>query len=328
MNKKEQLLQQYSDWLRMRNYSVQTYKAYMGSVRLFWRYCESRQTDPKFDKSNAVPSFLAYRMSEQKRDYSTVNGDYSALQWFYKYVLNREWNVRKLIRPRKEHRLPRYITPSQVSALLTATSCAKHRVMMLMYYSTGLRMSEARLLKWEDVLFEEGLLLVRCGKGAKDRLAVLPADLASRLQAYRKTQRATQQYVFEGKTMGKPIAPKTIQWGFVKAREKAGLPKWVTAHVLRHSYATASIKNGTDLLTLKQLLGHKKLETTTRYLHLKVPHFKKTYNPLSDTCLSSHLQIPVHPDETKPTIASDKLSAGSEEPISAPTSPTIEDEPS
>lgn len=293
MRKKEQLLQEYSQWLQMRNYSISTYKAYMGSVRNFWRYCDGQQSNPTFNKDNAVASFLAHRMSVEKRDYSTVNGDYSALQWFYKYILNREWNVRKLIRPKKEQRLPRYITPQQVSDLLAATSSKKHRLMMLLYYATGMRMSEARLLKWEDIHFEEGIILIQSGKGAKDRVVILPSDLSKQLQSYRQTQRTNQVYIFEGKTMGKPIAAKTVQWGFKRAREKAGLPSWVTAHVLRHSYATASIKNGTDLLTLKQLLGHKKLETTTRYLHLHIPHYKRTYNPLSEPCITTHLQQPL-----------------------------------
>lgn len=296
MKQKERLLKEYSDWLQMRNYSLQTYKAYLGTIRAFWRYCSSKQNDPIFEKTNAVQSYLAYRMTVQKRDYSTVNGDYSALQWFYKYILNREWNVRKLIRPRKEKRLPRYITPQQVSTLLSAVTCEKHRLMMLLYYGTGMRLSEARLLLWEDVNFEEGIIWIKKGKGAKDRLVMLVEGLAEKLQAYRRLQRPTQRYVFEGKTAGVPIAPKTIQWSFVTARRKVGLPEWVSAHVLRHSFATASLKNGADLLTLKELLGHKKLETTTRYLHLNVQHFKNTYNPIENPCLTAHLAIPKHPD--------------------------------
>lgn len=329
MTKKEQLLQEYSDWLRMRNYSLSTYKAYMGSVRNFWRYCERQQSLPTFNKETAVASFLAYRMSVENRDYSTVNGDYSALQWFYKYILNREWNVRKIIRPKKEQRLPRYITPEQVSALIGATSCKKHQLMMLLYYATGMRLSEARLLKWEDIHFEEGIILIQCGKGAKDRVVILPLDLSEQLQSYRQTQRPNQVYVFEGKTMGKPIAAKTVQWGFKRAREKAGLPNWVTAHVLRHSYATASIKNGTDLLTLKQLLGHKKLSTTTRYLHLHIPHYKRVYNPLTESCITTHLQKPLFSPPvaikpSQPSTPSASSSASSEQPISEATNPIIE----
>ena len=265
--RKELLLLAYSNWLRMRNYSQQTYKAYMGTIRMFWDFCEQRQNDPTFDKANAVQTYLAFRMHEQQRDYSTVNGDYSALQWFYKYILNREWNVRKLIRPKKEKRLPRCINPQQFAALLAATTCKKHQLLMLLYYGTGLRLSEGRLLKWEDLDFEQGIIFVASGKGAKDRIAILPPDLAAQLKSYRLTLRPNQAYLFEGKTMGKAIAPKTVQWAFKLARQKAGLPDWVTAHVLRHSYATSSLKNGTDILSLKQLLGHKKLSTTTRYMH-------------------------------------------------------------
>ena len=297
MTSKERLLNEYSQWLQMRNYSLTTYKAYMGSIRAFWRYCEAKKSDSRFQKESAVQSYLAHRLQVQKRDYSTVNGDYSALQWFYKYVLNREWNVRKLIRPKKEKRLPRYITPQQVSDLLSAISCEKHRLMVLMYYGTGMRLSEVRLLRWENINFEDGIIWVIKGKGAKDRVVMLAEGLAEKLKSYRALQRPTQQYVFEGKTPGEPIAPKTIQGAIIIARRKAGLPEWAIPsvlrfthlkvsqtfilrnrslkHVLRHSFATASLQNGADLLTLKQLLGHKKLSTTSHYMHLNIKHYQK-----------------------------------------------------
>lgn len=78
LSSKEKLLLEYSNWLRMRNYSTQTYKSYMGTIRMFWSFCEARQNDPRFNKSNAVQSYLSFRLHDEKRDYSTVNGDYSA----------------------------------------------------------------------------------------------------------------------------------------------------------------------------------------------------------------------------------------------------------
>ena len=289
MTKKEQLLEQYSNYLRSRNFSESTYKAYMGTIRNYWIWCDSKKDDPNFVKENAVQSYLAFRLHEQKRDFSTVNGDYSSLQWFYKYVLNREWNVRKLIRPKKEKRLFKYITPQQFSKLLDAVHFPKHRLILMMYYSTGLRLSELRNLKWEDISFDEGIIHVRKGKGAKDRIAVLHDNLAADLKKYRLDLRASQELIFEGKIKEKPIAPRSVQWIFREGRVKAGLPKWVTTHVLRHSYATSILKNGTDLLTLKELLGHKKLATTAGYLHLDINHFKKTYNPLSNECINAQL---------------------------------------
>ena len=317
MTSKERLLNEYSQWLQMRNYSLTTYKAYMGSIRAFWRYCEAKKSDSRFQKESAVQSYLAHRLQVQKRDYSTVNGDYSALQWFYKYVLNREWNVRKLIRPKKEKRLPRYITPQQVSDLLSAISCEKHRLMILMYYGTGMRLSEARFLRWENINFEDGIIWVIKGKGAKDRVVMLAEGLAEKLKSYRALQRPTQQYVFEGKTPGEPIAPKTIQGAIIIARRKAGLPEWVSAHVLRHSFATASLQNGADLLTLKQLLGHKKLSTTSRYMHLNLKHYQNTYNPTENSCLAVHLKKLENPD-----TPSDKSSASLVQPTSKSTNPT------
>lgn len=290
MTQKESLLQQYSHWLQMRNYSLSTYKAYMGTIRKFWQFCEQRKHQDSFEKEDSVQTYLAYRKTVEKRDFSTVNGDYSALMWFYKYILNRDWNVRKLIRPKKEKRLPKYISPQQVKLLIESTAYKKHRIMFLLFYSTGLRLSELRMLKWEDVKFDDGVIHVQKGKGYKDRLVILQPEMEKMLRAYRTDQAEKQKYLFEGNTPNKVIAPRSVQWAFINARKKAGLPNWVTPHVLRHSYATIVLKNGTDLLTLKELLGHKKLATTTRYLHLNTAYLKKSYNPLSDQCLDAPLQ--------------------------------------
>jgi len=262
----------------------------MCSVRKFWEYCERQRGNPSFDKDNAVQSYLAFRLTVQKRNFSTVNGDYSALQWFYKYILGREWDVRKLIRPRMEKRLPKYINPKQVAKLVDVCPNQKHKVLFLTYYSTGLRLSEARKLNWEDVSFEEGIIHVRKGKGAKDRIAILHKDMADLLKDYRKILPASQTLVFAGKYYKDPMSKRAIQWAFVQARRKAELPEWVTAHVLRHSYATNVLKNKTDLLTLKELLGHKKLVTTSRYLHLDTSHLKISHNTLSHQCLQTVIQ--------------------------------------
>jgi len=111
-----------------------------------------------------------------------------------------------------------------------------------------------RLLRWENINFEDGIIWVIKGKGSKDRVVILAKGLAEKLKSYRALQRPTQEYVFEGKTAGVAIAPKTIQGAIIIARRKAGLPEWVSAHVLRHSFATASLQNGADLLTLKHII--------------------------------------------------------------------------
>ena len=219
-----------------------------------------------------------------------VNGDYSALQWFYKYILNREWNVQKLVRPIRPKRLPRYITPEQFAQLITVTTFRKHQIMFLFYYSTGMRLSELRNLKWENIHFEENIVMIRNGKGGKDRIVILQEQMKSILLDYRQEQHPNQSFIFEGKTPNIPIAPRSVQHAFRNAREKAGLPDWLTTHTLRHSFATSSLKNQTDLLTLKELLGHKKLETTAQYLHLNIDFLKQAYNPLSNQCLFQAIQ--------------------------------------
>ena len=290
MTTREKLLQDYWNYLQMRNYSIDTRRSYLGGIKRFWNFCESRRGDKNFDKNNAVQTYLAYRTGVQHRDFSTVNGDYSALKWFYIGVLGRTWDLNKLKRPKAEKRLPRYISPGQFSSLVQAGETAQTKLLFLLYYSTGMRSNEGRLLKWEDIAFDEGFIHVRKGKGAKDRMVVLHPELEELLKEHRKGQREGHLYVFSADGGANPFPKGTLYSLFVNARRKANLPDWVSAHVLRHSYATTALRNGTDILSLQELLGHVQLRTTARYVHLNVNHLKRSYNPLSDQCLHATIQ--------------------------------------
>lgn len=289
MSLRQKLLQDYSNYLQMRNYSEGTRASYLNAVKRFWNFCESKRTNKSFDKSNAVQTYLAYRSGAQHRDFSTVNGDYSALKWFYVGVLGRKWDINKVKRPRREKRMPRYLSPTQFKTLLEGSETEQGKLLFLLYYSTGIRHNEGRLLKWSDISFEEGIIHVRKGKGRKDRIVILQPELKKLLIEHRKPQPLAQEYLFTGSDYKKPLSRRSIYTFFKRARRKANLPDWVTTHVLRHSYATTVLRNGTDVLSLQELLGHVQLRTTTRYLHLNVNHLKRSHNPLAHQCLNATL---------------------------------------
>lgn len=276
----EKYLLEFNQWLTLKNYSLKTKKAYLSSVKMFWRFCErQRKSDADFDKKDAVKIYLLHRFEDQKVAWQTINGDYSALRLFFKNILNRDWDLRKLPRPKKEKSLPKVITPEQVQQLIDCGTTFKHKVFFTLLYSTGLRLGEALRLRIEDVDVAGMQLRVLNGKGKKDRFTLLSPQCLDMLRFYFRAFRPEGGLIFNGKRKGQPWSEKAAQMAFVAARRKAKLPDFVTAHTLRHCFATHLLQSGTDLVTIQKLMGHKYLKTTTKYIHLDQQHFTKIQNP-------------------------------------------------
>lgn len=276
----ENYLLQYEQWLTLKNYAKKTKKSYLCSVKMFWNFCENRgKLDADFDKKDAVKIYLLHRFEEQKVSWQTINGDYSALRLFYKNILHRHWDIRKLPRPKKQKTLPKVISPAQVQLLIDSGTTFKHKVFFTLLYSTGLRLGEALRLRVEDVDVAGMRLRVLDGKGHKDRYTLLSAECLDMLRFYFRAFRPEGGLIFNGREKGKAWSEKAAQMAFVAARHRAKLPEFVTAHTLRHCFATHLLQTGTDLVTIQKLMGHKYLKTTARYIHLDHHHFTKIQNP-------------------------------------------------
>jgi len=272
----ETYVQRFENWLTLSNYALKSKKSYLCSLRQFWHYCEQQKESATFSKANAVEHYLLFRYNTQKVSWQTVNGDYSALRLFYKNILGR---VKKLPRPRKQKSLPKVISPEQVSLLIENGVTFKHKVFFTLLYSTGLRLGEALRLRVEDVQVATMQLRVLDGKGNKDRFTLLSAETLDLLRFYIRAYRPQGGLLFNGKYKGKPWSDKSAQQAMVQARRKAKLPEFVTAHTLRHCFATHLLQAGTDLVTIQKLMGHKYLKTTARYIHLDNLHFQRVDNP-------------------------------------------------
>ncbi len=270
---------QFENWMVLRNYSGKTIKCYLCSLRQFWNFCEARRGDSGFSKADAPQIYLLHRYHENKVSWQTVNGDYSALRLFYEHVLDRIWDLKKLPRPRKVTSLPKVISPEQVGLLIEHGAIFKHKVFITLLYSTGLRLGEALNLRVEDVEAASMRIRVNKGKGKKDRYTLLSPDLLDMLRFYFRAFRPEGGWVFNGKYRGKKWSEKGAQQAVLEARRAAKLPEFVTAHVLRHCFATHLLQNGTDLVTIQKLMGHKHLKTTARYIHLDNQHFMQITNP-------------------------------------------------
>ncbi|MCP4120630.1 MAG: tyrosine-type recombinase/integrase [Bacteroidetes bacterium] len=278
MTVKQTWIDRFHNWMRLKNYAAKTIKCYDCSLRQFWDYCEKRKHDPDFSKVRAVEIYLLERM-DAGRKWQTINGDYSAMRLFYVNILNREWDEKHLPRPRKERSLPKVVSRQNIQKLLEHAVCFKHKVFFALLYSTGLRLGEALRLRIEDI--DAGSMQIRVldGKGKKDRFTLLSGEMLELLRLYYTKVRPAGGLLFNGRTSGNPWSEKAAQYAFVGARRAGRLPEYITAHTLRHSFASHSLEDGTDLVTLQHLLGHKYIKTTVRYIHLDVAHFKRISNP-------------------------------------------------
>lgn len=178
----------------------------------------------------------------------------------------------------KENKLPVVLNGSEVKALLSSCKLLKHRLIIGLCYGCGLRCSEVRRLRLGDADLERGMLHVYQGKGSKDRCIPLGKMLCRGIGQYLSAAHP-RQYLFEGNDGG-IMSQRGTQWVISQAVKRAGIIKEVHTHTLRHTYATHLLEQGVNILTIKELLGHARIETTMVYLHIARPSARKVISPL------------------------------------------------
>lgn len=192
-------------------------------------------------------------------------------------IMGKEDKALKMPPVRDSETLPVVLSSEEIKRLLKFTRNLKHRVLLGLLYGSGLRMNEARKVKIADIDLERLQVRVVQGKGRKDRYVVLSKLLAKGIEQYLSLEKP-QVYLFNGQTPGAPMGERSIQWIINEAVDRAGIQKPTTCHTLRHSFATHLLENGADLFSIKEQLGHARIETTLVYLHIArfVPKWVKS----------------------------------------------------
>lgn len=199
---------------------------------------------------------------------------------YYGETAGQEAKVRNLIRPKKARKLPHVLTEEEVSRLLQATENLKHRCILMLIYSAGLRLGELLQLRLADLQPDQQRLFVYGGKGKKDRCTLLSPKVWERLQHYIEIYKPIE-WVFEGQNGG-PYSARSVQSIFSRAKEKSGINPYATVHTLRHSFATHLLEKGTDLRYIQELLGHESSKTTELYTHITHTGWAKVKSPIED----------------------------------------------
>jgi len=178
----------------------------------------------------------------------------------------------------RNDKLPVVLNASEVKALINACDLLKHRLLIGLAYGCGLRCAEVRTLKVADVDTERGMVHVRQGKGSKDRCVPMGTMLSRGIRTYISAEKP-RIYLFEGND-GEAYSQRGAQWAISQAVKKAGVVKEVSLHTLRHTYATHLLEQGINILAIKELLGHARIETTMVYLHLARPCAVVAFSPM------------------------------------------------
>ena len=218
--------------------------------------------------------------------WSTVKLDRNGLQFFYRYVLNQNWEWLNIVKPPQVNRLPDILTPTEVAIVISLTHKLRYQVFFLTLYSMGLRLGEGISLQVGDIDSQMMQVHIRNAKGGKDRLIPLPQRTLLALRYYWKTHRHPR-LMFPGKD-GKPdsmIDKGGIQKALKRVIAECNIHKSISPHNLRHSYATHLLEQGLDLRSVQSLLGHNSLNTTARYTrltHITRKNTVEAVNELSD----------------------------------------------
>jgi site-specific recombinase XerD len=261
--------------LHARKYSPKTIKAYTYYNQ---DCCQRLKKTPDTIDSNDIKTYLS--QLDKTRDFSasSMNLALSALKFFYHNVLQKNC-VQEQRRPRQDKRLPVVLAKSEITRLLDAVQNPKHRLLLMLAYSSGLRVSEVVALKREHIDFARKTVYIHAAKGRKDRITLLSDIAAGVLQNYYALF-ATETWLFPGLPASTHLSIRSAQKIFEKTLEKAQIEKAATIHSLRHSFATHLLESGTDIRFIQDLLGHQSLKTTSRYTHVAKRTALKIPSPL------------------------------------------------
>lgn len=205
----------------------------------------------------------------------------NSIKLYFKTCRDTKIEVDKIHRPKREKVLPNVLSKEEVKAILNAHENIKHKMMLSLIYSCGLRCGELIALKPVNIDSKRNIILLKNAKGKKDRIAPLSLKILEMLREYYRQYKPIN-YLFEGQIAGQPYDARSLQLVLKQALKKASIAKPVTLHWLRHSYATHLLESGTDLRYIQELLGHNSSKTTEIYTHVSTKSIQQIKSPFDD----------------------------------------------
>jgi len=269
-------LENLANYMRIRRYSETTIRSYIKALGVFYAYFPNKQIEEITNED--VAEFNRKYIMLKNLSASYQSQFINALKLLYQQEIKKKLEIDALIRPKKPFALPKVISEEEVAMIINSAVNIKHRTMLAMLYGTGLRRGELLNVRITDIDSKRMMIMVRNGKGARDRMVTLSPVILDMLREYYKKYKP-KEYLFEGQYGGK-YGERSIELVLKKAVEQAGIQKNINLHMLRHSYATHLMEAGTNLRFIQALLGHKSAKTTQIYTHVSSEALSKVVSPL------------------------------------------------
>lgn len=255
---------QYQYTMDIRGFAEITKKTYLNHLQLFFRFTKKAPGQCGYDD---VRKYLHHLIVARKLSSYYINIAYSAIKFFYESTLRWKWEMKHIPRIPRKRPIPRVLTEAAVKTMLEKTVNLKHRAILSTAYSSGLRISELMHLRIKDIDSANMRIHIRRGKGGAPRTAILSKANLLLLREYWKEYRP-KEWLFPGQDQNKPLSNRTVQHIYKEAVMRASIEDGGSMHTLRHSFATHLLNHGENLNTIRELLGHASLTSTTIYLHV------------------------------------------------------------
>ena len=270
------MIEKLKNELKLRGFSERTVAAYVFHNKSFLEFVKKDASEVTEDDAKA---YIGHLISDKKQKATSVNLAICALRFMYDKVMEKGVFSR-IQSPKMEKKIPTVLTQEEIRKLLEMTKNFKHKLMIEMLYSSGLRVSEVVNIKADDLELAEKMGTVRGGKGMKDRHIILSEQLCEHLKEYFAQRKTENPQVFGVKD--RKMSVRQAQRIVKEAAERAGIRKRVFCHALRSSFATHLLEQGTDIRVIQELLGHANIATTERYTKVSREQLRKVRSPLDN----------------------------------------------
>jgi integrase/recombinase XerD len=272
----DKVVEEYQSFMKLKDYSWQTQKLYLSHLKRFISFI-----DMDLDKVNNsdIRKYILFIMENNSNSRSFVDQAVSVIKLLFKEVLPGKDIITNIPRPKKDSKLPSVLSQKEVIQILLSTNNEKHKTLLFLIYSAGLRVGEVVRLKPQDIDSSRMLVKVNKGKGAKDRYTLLSQIALEQLRRYYKLYKP-EVWLFAGSKEGDHITERSVQKVFENCCTKAKISKDVSVHTLRHSFATHLLESGVDLRYIQELLGHASTKTTEIYTHVTQKNISDILSPL------------------------------------------------
>lgn len=272
-------IKKFIQWLSSKRYSQNTVKTYADALRAFLVFYRKKNI-PEITNDDILHFNTEYIL-KNKFSSSYQNQIVSAIKLYFATIQEKKIEIEKIHRPKREKLLPNVLSKEEIKSILEAHSNIKHKAMLSLIYSCGLRRSELLHLKTTDIDSKRNIVIIRQAKGKKDRITPLSPKILALLREYYSIYKPIH-FLFEGSQKGTSYSEHSLHNILKQALTKVNITKPVTLHWLRHSYATHLLESGTDLRYIQELLGHSSSRTTEIYTHVSTKNLQQIKSPFDD----------------------------------------------